>query len=139
MTIEYLEIKLEQWKRWLLVCIGASVTLLVTGLDRETGFYFNSFWGWIVVWLILQLGTIPAGISLLVSSEWKKLPLTERLNTAFGFLAVSWLGWIALFIRGWGTPLMILMFFILPFGIGLAIIYWRLRRKSVDRLEELFP
>jgi hypothetical protein len=52
--------------------------------------------GWIIVWLILQLGTVSAGLLLLFSKQWRQLPLMQRLNTAFGFLGAAWLGWLAI-------------------------------------------
>lgn len=139
MTIEYLENQLESWKRWLLVCLGAAATLLATTIGIERHGYFMAMWGWFIVWFIIQLSAIPAGITLLISSEWRKLPLSARLNTSFGFLAVSWIAWLALAIRGLGTPLFILIFFVSPLGILLALSYWKYHHKVVEQAEELFP
>lgn len=140
MTTEYLRKQLEIWKQWALVSAGAAATLLVTAIgDRAVNSYITEIGGWFAVWFIIQVGAIPAGLTLLISSEWRKLPLTERLNPAFAFLAVSWTGWLALLIHGSGTPLVNLAFLLLPLGVALPLVHVGLRRRATWQAEELFP
>jgi hypothetical protein len=94
MTTEYLEQQLEKWKRVLLVFVGAGLTLAASTFGLA-GYYIFSL-GWIMAWLILQLGAVSAGLLLLFNRPWRRLPLMQRLNTAFGFLGTAWLGWLAI-------------------------------------------
>ncbi len=136
MTTEYLEQQLEKWKRVLLVFVGVSLTLAASTFGLSGSYIFSL--GWIVAWLILQLGTIPAGLLMLFSKTWRQLPLMQRLNTAFGFLSAAWLGWLAVGFsvpNGWlGVSTFILLVGVIP-----AAIYLRLRRVIRRVPEEIFP
>jgi hypothetical protein len=136
MTIEYLEQQLEKWKRVLLLFLGAGLTLAASTFGI-TGAYTFSL-GWVMVWIVLQLGTIPAGLLLLFAKDWRQLPLPQRLNTAFGFLGVGWLCWLALGFRI-SVDSYFPLAFILLLGAGLAIIYLLRRRAHTSSPEEIFP
>ena len=138
MTIDYLEKQLENWKRWLLVSSGAAITLLATSIADIPNYSNPSFPGWFAIWLILQLGTTPAGFGLLSGKGWRTLPLAERLNTAFGYLTVAWITLLAFGFKAVWLP-SILWFLIFGLGIALAVAYLTLRRTRIDSPEEMFP
>ena len=134
MTREYLEEQLERWKKWLLVCAGAAVTFLTTGVDSVTS--NPGFPGWFITWLILQLGTTPAGFMILCGRGWRALPLAARLNTAFGYLSVAWIALIGVGVRAQPSAFLFLVFL---FGLPLTAAYLWLRRTRIDAPEEMFP
>jgi hypothetical protein len=136
MTTDYLEQQLEKWKRVLLLFVGAGLTLAASTFGF-TGPYTFSF-GWVTAWLILQLGTVSAGLLLLFSKQWRQLPLLRRLNTAFGFLGAAWLGWLAIGFCIVGESLATFTFILLV-GALLAVTYFLLRRSNTRTSEEIFP
>lgn len=146
MTAEPLEIQLEKWKKVLLVFAGAGGTLLVTALvdlPSNATFYREShampLLGWWGVWLVLLLGSLAPGITLLAGRGWRTLPLRQRLNTAFGFLALGWMCLLAFTIQT--APLdfgALLHFIVWALGCGLLIAYLLLRRRN-HAGEEMFP
>jgi hypothetical protein len=141
MTPEYLRKQLVIWQRLLWVCLGAGVTLLATALG-DAGRYGGMSRGWFGVWLLLVLGTLPAGLALLTARDWRALPLDERLDTAFGFLAVAWMMLLALFIRAvfdWPGGPGWLIILVLGVGALLAAEYWRLRQRERGDAETMFP
>ncbi len=136
MTTEYLEQQLEKWKRVLLLFLGMGLTLAASTVGLA-GMPFSSL-GLVMVWLILELGTVPAGLLLLFSKQWRQLPLKQRLNTAFGFLGATWLGWLAIGFGIVGESLATLAFIFLV-GAVLAVIYLLQRRAHTNSPEEIFP
>jgi hypothetical protein len=81
---------LEVWKHFMWVSVGASVTLLATAAAEIPNTRYEAYFpGWYAVWFILQVAITPAGLALLIGKTWRTLPLSYRLNTAFGFLAAA--------------------------------------------------
>ena len=96
MDIDHLEELLASWKRVLLVCLGASVTLLATAIADIPNNPNPYFPGWYGVWFILQLATVTPALVLVFGSQLRKLPLAERLHTVFGYLVVAWIVLVSL-------------------------------------------
>lgn len=136
MTTDYLETQLEKWQRLLLLFLGSAITLSLSTLGIAGDYTFS--FGWVTIWVVLQLGTIPAGLLLLAGREWRNLPLSRRLNTAFGYLAVAWLCWLAIGFRIAGDSPEALTF-ILIVGAMLGGGYLLMRRTHVHAPEEMFP
>jgi hypothetical protein len=136
MTSEYLEQQLEKWKRFLLLFLGAGLTLAASTFGTTSEYTFSG--GWILAWIVLQLGTVPAGLLMLFSKDWRQLPLTQRLNVAFGFLGIGWLGWLAIGFHICAREPYTFAFILLP-GAVLATIYLLQRRAHAIPPEEIFP
>jgi len=136
MTIEYLEKQLESWKRLLLLFLGAAFTLTASTIGITGDYYFTL--GWVVIWIVVQLGAMPAGLMLLFGKEWRRLPLSRRLNAAFGYLAVAWLAWLAVGFRVVGETLGGFAFIVFVGGV-LGAAYLLTRRARINASEEIFP
>jgi hypothetical protein len=135
MDEEQLEKQLESWKKGLLVALGASVTFFATTLavTSQVG-----FWGWYVVWVIIWLAVAPPGFYLLMSRKWRKVPLSKRLNPAFGYLGCAWLILVSAGIKGYFSASPTCTALHVIFTVVLGAGYWVLRKKK-DAPEELFP
>lgn len=140
MTTDYLEKQLANYKRLLLACIGAAVTLLATAVADMPNHPDMYFPGWYAVWFILQLATITPAVVLLLGSELRKFPFAERLNTIFGYLAVAWLVLVAFGLKiAYNTMAWIWVWnFLSGIGIVMGIVYWLLRRKYINAPEATF-
>jgi len=140
MTTDYLEKQLANWKRFLLVSIGAAGTLLATAIADIPNHPDMYFPGWYAVWFILQLATFTPAVMLLLGSELRKLPLGERLNTIFGYLAVAWIVLIAFGLKlAFATVSWPMLWnFLSVIGIVMGIVYWLLRRKYINAPEATF-
>lgn len=155
MDPDYLQHQLELWKRWLYVCIGASVTFLATTIadipnfdSNATSFYhveasvggMGYFPGWFGVWLLLQVAITPLGFLLLFAKGWQGLPISTRLKTAYGFLLTAWVAFLAFGIRatGFDAP-ELLGYLVFLLGIVLSVSYLWLKRAYLTPSEELFP
>ncbi len=136
MTTDYLEQQLEKWKRVLLLFLGVGLTLAASTFGYMEPYTFS--FGWITAWVVLQLGTVPVGLLMLFSKDWRQLPLMRRLNTAFGFLGVAWLAWLAIGFRIAGNSFATFAFIVLS-GAVLAAIYLLRRRANTSSPEEIFP
>lgn len=142
MTTDYLEKQLENWKRLLLIMTGASVTFLATSIADIPNYSTPHFPGWFGIWLVLQLGSVPAGFMLLVGRSWRVLPLSDRLNTAFGYLSIAWLVLLTLGVRFITlTPEAVggIGLLMISLGLLLGAGYLLLRRARVNSPEEIFP
>lgn len=142
MTTDYLEKQLENWKRLLLIISGASVTFLSTSIADIPNYSTPHFPGWFAIWLVLQLGSVPAGFLLLVGRSWRVLPLSDRLNTAFGYLSIAWVVLLALgvrFITMTPEASSSIAFLMISLGVLLGAVYLLLRRAGVNTPEEMFP
>lgn len=142
MSTESLEQQLEKWKRVLLLLAGVGLTLAISMVGFERPYTFSL--GWITIWLVLELGAIPAGLLIFFGKEWRQLPLTQRLNTAFGFLGAAWLGWLAvgLWVYSESSSLggsFTRLAFVLLIGAVLAISYLLQRRAHTSSPEDIFP
>jgi hypothetical protein len=135
MTTEYLQQQLARWQQLLLICTGASGVLLATALT-DTSYGSPSTAGWFAIWLILQLGVTPAGFMLVSSKGWQTLPMSTRLNTAFGYFTVAWITLAALGFRVGSTFLGLLLF---ASGAALLVSYLWTHRGRSNSPEEMFP
>ena len=77
MAIDSLENNLANFKRVLLIWVGAVVTLLAVAIGDIPNYHSPFFPGWYGVWLIIQVGTISPSIMLLFGSGFKKLPFPD--------------------------------------------------------------
>jgi len=138
MDVEQLEIRLEFWKRGVLVAVGASITFFATTLAESSRFLSSTFWGWYLIWIIIWLAVAPPGFYLLMSRKWRKVSLSSRLNVAFGYLGCAWLVLLSAGIRGFSSSDPACNTVIVITGLVLGAVYWYLRKKK-DEPEELFP
>ena len=158
MATDSLENNLANFKRVLLIWVGAVVTLLAVAVSDVPNGHSPYFPGWYGVWLIMQVGTISPSIMLLCGSGFKKLPFSERLNTIFAYFVVSWIGLVAFVIKsGMFLSMHIATYFGFANGIGITvtltqlyefvgiigasigIVYWILQRKFINSPEAMFP
>ena len=128
MDTEQLEKEFQLWNRFMYMALGAAIAIVASSP--------NDF-SWVgMVWLLLQIAVTPPGFFLLFGKRWKALPLTkERISTAFGYLAASWL---LLLIPGiLGAPPLYFMF-VIAYLIFLVLLYFRIQKKPSDS-DEMFP
>jgi hypothetical protein len=131
--------RLQIFKQVLLVSFGISLALLTTSAIDNVFHWLpspGSMTGWHLVWFIMQVGTIALGSIMLVNRD---LPLSIRLNTAFGYFVVAWITLLSFALRVIeiapdGFNLVLLGF---AFVIGLT--YWWLRRTRINTSEQMFP
>lgn len=151
MDADFLEHKLEAWKRWLIFCLGVSAMFLIMAIfdipnaDTNAPVFRNpnAVWNyvpyWYAVWFIWQGIVTPPGFLLLFVKSWRSLPLAKRLNTAFGFLFAAWITFsgFALHANVLSVPGKL---DVIAFGIGfvLAASYYWLRRGHLET-EKMFP
>lgn len=138
MDIDSLHQRFELWKRILFINIGASITLVATGiadLPNLSGPYFP---GWYGVWFVIQLACLLPGFVLLWGKHWMQIPLRDRLNTILGYFAVTWVAALSAAIR-MGLNLAELARFFLIGWVIIALGYGWLRRKSIKADTEIFP
>ena len=131
--------QLEAGKKILWVETGAAITLLATAFGHNSYGPFTNMWGWLGIWLIVEITSLAIGLGLLILKEWDQTALSDRLNPSFGFLTLAWIGIISLGVYGWNTPLFVLLLLATPLGILLYAIYHRLQRNLEDSPEEIFP
>ncbi len=136
MTTEYLEQQLAKWQRVLLLLAGAGGMMAASTFGIVDVYTFS--YGWVMAWVVLQLGSVPIGVLMLFGREWRRLPLRQRLTTAFGFLGSGWLGWLAIGFRLAGESPMALGVIVLA-GAMLVAVYSLLRRARRASPEEIFP
>ncbi len=146
MSIEQLEKKLENRKRGLMFFTGIALTMLALAVTTEAQ-RFSQAWGWYLIWVITQIVVTPLGFVFLVNKSWRGLPLSERLDTAFGHLAVAWLLVLAFLVKSnhdesyayGGTGTLMLYALVVGAAIALGFSYWRLRSSHTHSPEEMFP
>ena len=142
MNIDHLEDLLANWRRVLLVCVGASITLLATAIADIPNGRNPYFPGWYAVWFILQLAAVTPAIVLVLGSQLRKLPLADRLNTVFSYFAVAWIALVSFGLKLASTiasSLALLTIFLCGTGVALGIVYLLLRRSCVKAPEAMFP
>ena len=91
MDIHLLKNRLEIWKHVLFIVLGASITLFLQAviyyLEFQTLILQTNWYG---VWFIVQLAAFLPGFVLLWGKHWMQIPLHQRLNTIFGYFAITW-------------------------------------------------
>jgi hypothetical protein len=143
MSIEMLEKQIMRWKQLLLIYIGVGATLLVEALVElpaqiASGQRYLEVNGFMAVCVVLELACLVPGVSLLVLPAWRKLPLKDRMGTAFGYLAVGWVAFLTLGLRAVLLVPVGYNYLLIGMGAGLIIAYWLLRRGK-PKAEEIFP
>jgi hypothetical protein len=86
-----LQKRLEIWKRILFITMGASLTLFVQAVlhyQESQRLVFDM--SWYGAWFVVQLAAFLPGFLLLWGKHWMQIPLLERLNTIFGYFAITW-------------------------------------------------
>jgi hypothetical protein len=140
MDVELLEKQLEFWKRGVFVAIGSSLTLLATAIAESPRSHLSSqlVWAWYIVWVVIWLSIAPLGFFLLMSRQWRKVPLSIRLNVAYGYLCCAWLVLLSAGIKGYssGDHACNTLVIITAFILGAS--YYYLRKKKSEP-EEMFP
>ena len=136
MTTDYLEQQLAKWQRILLVFAGAGLMMAASTFGIVDVYTFS--YGWVMAWVVLQLGTVPVGLLMLFGQDWRRLPLPQRLTTAFGFLGSGWLGWLAIGFRIVSESPTAFGVVVLAGALLLAV-YGLLRRTRSTSPEEIFP
>jgi hypothetical protein len=146
MTAEKLEHKLEIFKQGLMFFAGVTFVMLAWAIT-DVPSKFSYLWGYYILWFVFQVTAAPAGFVMLVHRDWRELPLVQRLDTAFGYLALTWLLFLAFLIKSnrdepylWGGSATLMLYaLVLGAGIALALSYWGLRRTRSHSAEEMFP
>jgi len=138
MDIKSMEKRLEIWKRILLIDIGAAFTLLATGIADLPNISEPYFPGWYGVWFILLLASLFPGFILLLGKHWMQISLQDRLNTMFGFFALTWVNFFSGGIMGRGISSEYI-YFLLVSAVAIAWGYWGSRRKILRSRSDIFP
>jgi len=129
MDTEKLEKQLPIWNKLMYMALGSVITLVAASP--------NNFASVGIVWLLIQIAITPPGFFLLLGKRWNALPLSrERINTAVGYLAASWLSLFVPLTMGGGDDTY--NFILLAYTAFLGFLYWRIRRKFSDS-DEMFP
>lgn len=139
MDIKSLEKRLEIWKRILLIETGAAFTLLATSIADLPNLSKPYFPGWYGVWFIILMASLLPGFILLLGKHWMQIPIQERLNTIFGFFAITWVNFFAAGIRNGPSSSSEFNYFLLVSAIAIAGGYWWLRRKFLNSQGDIFP
>nr|HID12358.1 hypothetical protein [Anaerolineae bacterium] len=124
---------------FLLVLVGSVVTLTIMMWSGISPWHVSG--GNIVGGVLAALLTITGfstGIWMLISPSWRRHPRHVRLDLAFAYLAVGWMGGLVIvqeaslglaFCAAAGLPILVAYLLLRPFPA--------LRRRAGD--EELFP
>lgn len=139
------ERRLEFWKRGLCLATGVSLTLFVLSYAESPNGHLSTHWGWYVLWFLALALTTPCGFLMLLGKS--RLERKLRLNTAFGYFALTYLLILSFVIKTnqdqsfmYGGLVTLLLYFVLG-GLGLALFssYWFLRGAFDGAAEEMFP
>jgi hypothetical protein len=139
MEINSLKKGLETWKYFLFINIGASITLLATGLAELPNLSKSYFPGWYGVWFVVQLASLLPGFILLLGKHWIQIPLRDRLHTIFGYFVITLVNVLSIGLRMDPKSANPLNFFLLGCVLTIGFCYWWLRRKSLGIQNEMFP
>ncbi len=166
LNLEQLEARLSRWEKWVYLCLGAAIVLLMESLIKgyenvlldemyftlqtnresieflrlhsmEWSLILYSPWRFLL-WLVVEIAALAPAAILGLASHWRRVALSKRLNLIAGFLLADWLNLIAL---GATNPL--------DMGAGYNVLvifyllllgggYWAMHRKRT-RIEEMFP
>lgn len=131
--------RLATLKRDLLIVVGVAFTLLILATVGDIDLTETPI-GWLALWIVATLGSIPMGIALLIGPSWRSVALSARRGIAMGYLIVGFINLLALAMHlihaSNAVP-----FFMCPVGYGVLLlaVYARVY-ASDDRVEEeLFP
>lgn len=140
MEIQQLEKQLEMWKRFLFMILGSSITFVSISLGNIVYGDWPGFGNYVGgIWTSIQLLATLPGFYLLWGRCWKPVLLSSRLNTIFGYFAISWINLLSLILIASMTPPT--EFYLLMAGSAVLILVgyiWALKRTSSPR-DEIFP
>ena len=140
--------KLEGFGRWSFVGFGAALTLLLMAILQMHVMHKSQVIEWYIAWGLLELLVTPTGLFLLFAKPWRQLPMRDRLDVAYGYLAISWLGCFAFGLQTGSDPRNWTNFFdiglfvtliVAAYGALIGLTYWLLRQAEKTRPEEMFP
>ena len=143
MSEEKVEKAYRQYKQALWVVAGVVLALFVTMASGDySRKYITPPFGYMSLWIITTVGSIPIGVRMIASRWWQPIPLRERRNTAMGYLVVGLVNLIGLgiFLQRASSGG---CFLILTMCYGIVLIYvfariFELENKVRDK-DELFP
>lgn len=141
MAQEGMEKRLEAMRRFLLVLAGADLAFAVWTLSELPTIGDRASPGWYVACVVLSVASaVPAG-RVVLAGDMRRIPLDERLGTAFGALALEWVLLIALCLNlpiSLGEALTPVG--AIAVGIGAWYLYARSRaRREREAPERIFP
>ncbi|MEJ5224145.1 MAG: hypothetical protein WHV44_06780 [Anaerolineales bacterium] len=166
-SLDHLENHLSRWEKWLYLCLGAAVIMLLHAVIKNyentqlTGLFFAleaqgvDVWqavpqyyrqfsmvyisvGRLILWLVVELAALVPAAILGLHSHWRRVALTRRLDLIGGFLLAGWVNLLAL---GAADPLNVGDGYNALVGLYLLALgggYWLLKRRQ-ERLEDVFP
>lgn len=138
------------WKHLRLICVGAFVALSLSAINEFPSFpsqmfftlvtwWFNPLYGgWLWAWLLLEAITALSGLFLLLAPHAQRTPLASRLNLAFGYWGLTWLGLLPFIARLRGETPPFLLWVATTLVIVLCALYVLVRRR-VDIHADMFP
>ncbi|SRR6266540_6496966 len=139
MDINSLQKRLEIWRYILFMNLGASLTLIATGIAELPNLSNSYLPGWYGVWSVVQLASFLPGFVLLWGKHWMQIPLHERLNTIFGYFTVAWITILPIGLRMGPNAPDSFNYFFLGCAVVIAVAYRWLRRRSLGIHNEIFP
>ncbi len=166
-ALEHLEIQLARWEKWLYLCLGAAVMMLIHGLIKGyentqlTGLffvleaqgvdvrqvvpqYYHQFSqvyisaGRLILWLVVELAALAPAAILGLHSHWRRVALETRLDLVGGFLLAGWINLLAL---GAADPLNVgdgYNALVVLYLLALGGGYWFLKQRQ-NQSDEMFP
>ena len=140
MDIDSLQRRFVIWKYILFINIGASVVLFIQSVLHYIEAHNLLFqFSWYGAWFMVQLATLFPGFVLLWGKHWMQIPLYERINTIFGYFGIAWFTFLPVGFRFGSDEFKSYNLLLLSMGVAIVICYGWLRRKSIDKQNEIFP
>ncbi len=133
--------RLEMLRRGLIGIYGCVLTLmLVVIMGDLSNLSDQAPVGWLFVWGVTTLASVPVGILLLLQRPWGTVPLKARRGTAMGYLLVGFfnlfsLGLLTMIGSGW--PFFFLM--PIPYAAIIFVVYLRVFWLEDRDSGEIFP
>lgn len=117
--------------------IAFAVFVLIVAGDLD---WYGFPLGWVLLWLMTTLWSIPLGITILIGPGWRRIPLADRRDTAIAYLAVGLLNLVGLAVHfaseSAGHAIWVP---VIGYGLGLFAVYTRIYAGARRSDEELFP
>ena len=141
MNTEQLEKQFQIWNRFMYLALGSSITLVfisfgfLLNASRWSG--FENYAGG--VWEFIQLLVTPPGLYLLLARRWKVLPLSNRLNTIFGYFLAGWINLLSLGLITANSAPSEFNFLIGVTAILIVIGYILALKRTSSPRDEMFP
>ena len=141
MEIEQLEKQFQIWIHFLYMILSSSITFMLVSFGNLV--YGNDWPGFGNyaggIWITIQLlATLPP-FYLWLAKRWRASPFSNRVNTIFGYLVVSWLNLLSLGLIASMAPAT--EYYVLIVGSAIVMILgyiWARKRTSLPK-EEIFP